>query len=1206
VSNVNAGSVYAEAYIKLDKLEQSAKLGATIVEKMGQDFDSSTDKSASKMSANYSEAFGQITKYINSLSSAVQKGAITEQDAIKKSMDLRRQQIALINNAAMQKGGYSDAEIADLKIVNAELQKLEAQYNKTGNSGKSAGAVTSAAWLGASTVITLGIKAAIQTFTEYEQAQADVAAATRASTEELEALSDLARKAGPVLGFSATQATKGVEALAKAGVSTSQILNGALDGALSLAAAGTLEVGDAAETAAALMVQFGKTGADVGHIADLLAAAAGKAQGEVSDFSIALKQSGLVASQTGLSIEETVGALAAFASNGLLGSDAGTSFRTMLLALNGNSKEAKDAMNELGISAFDAQGKFVGLEKVAGQLQKAFKNKTDQERQSALQTIFGSDAIRAASVLYQQGAEGVKQWTDNVNDSGFAAETARIKMDTLNGDLNKFGSAAETAAASALTNLSPALRGIVQVGTAVLNFFSSLPAGAQAAVAAFAIIGGGMLALAGIAKGLGISISAALGPIGLVIAAVTAVGAGIAAAKDEANKLQSARVDNLYRGIAEQTKLSGEELDKFNDKLSKADAFLTGRGGVLVNAKAFEEFAKSMGLTNDQLAQLVLASDKAKESTKQLAVAFIDPIAQANRLAKIQADNYAALNARGQGLLQLEEQRKQKELERVNAALTSQQRVQKQVDVINNLYKQGALTQEDAEKQIIKIRQDEVDALQKAAIARGSANATQVREITEQIAAIEKLKSAQKLRTDAEKQAAEDLKQAELDRQKVFDDASDKLLADADAVIARYNEQRAAIETLTADRIGNLEKEKQALLSAANTDEERLAIEKAFAEKVNAIRQDAVDTETARQATLRLLIQDENERKTADAQAEIDKQAEALRKAGATEVQIKEFVEAQKKKLAEDRRKEEEKAEVDFALKIGSAVVSVLNAAFSAATDSIRRQASEDIDELEQKADEAAELADIRLEEDLARLDVLTQAKLKAAGVSIETEEERLQKELAAAVESGDEAVIAEKEKALKQFQILAEADNQKKKLEAEAAAAEKERTKKLEHDKAQIQFEAAHAQWIIQLSQAGAAIALGIANALSLVWPLNLVAAASTGVAGAVQVGALIAAEPKPPKFATGGIVMPKNTSGTTIEVAENGSPEILFNAGASGAPFVEAFAGAVAAVLLPQLLENSPGIGPISFVLNADGRTVAELAASYYNKGIVRLDLK
>jgi TP901 family phage tail tape measure protein len=82
-------------------------------------------------------------------------------------------------------------------------------------------------------------------------------------------------------------------------------------------------------------------------VADLLAAGAGKAQGSVEDMGMALKQGGLLAASTGLSIEETTGTLAAFASAGLIGSDAGTSFKTMLQSLTPVSVAAKNEMDRL-------------------------------------------------------------------------------------------------------------------------------------------------------------------------------------------------------------------------------------------------------------------------------------------------------------------------------------------------------------------------------------------------------------------------------------------------------------------------------------------------------------------------------------------------------------------------------------------------------------------------------------------------------------------------------------------------------------------------------------------------------------------------------------------------------------------------------------------------------------------------------------------
>jgi len=184
---------------------------------------------------------------------------------------------------------------------------------------------------------------------------------------------------------------------------------------------------------------FELKGSDVSHVADLLAAGAGKAQGSVDDMGMALKQSALVAKQTGLSIEDTTGALAQFASAGLLGSDAGTSFKTMLQRLTPQSDEAADLMNQLGLNAYDASGQFIGLEAYAGKLRDGLSRLTPEARNAALATLFGSDAVRAAAVLYEGGAEGVRKWREAVDDSGFAAAQAAILMDNLAGDVEQLG-----------------------------------------------------------------------------------------------------------------------------------------------------------------------------------------------------------------------------------------------------------------------------------------------------------------------------------------------------------------------------------------------------------------------------------------------------------------------------------------------------------------------------------------------------------------------------------------------------------------------------------------------------------------------------------------------------------------------------------------------------------------------------------------------
>lgn len=351
----------------------------------------------------------------------------------------------------------------------------------------------------AGAVLVAGVGYAIKKFADFDAQMSNVNAALRETDENMTLLRDAALQAGKSTVFSATEAAQAIEELGKAGISTEDILSGGLDGALSVAAAGNLEVAKAAEIAALSMQQFGLSGDQIPHVADLLAAAAGKSLGSVEDLGMALQQSGLVANQFGLSMEDTTGALAAFASAGLIGSDAGTSLKTMLMMLANPSKEAATLMEALGINAYDATGQFVGLESLAGQLQSRMSGLTQAERDAALATIFGADAVRAANVLYSEGATGIAEWGTAVNDAGYASEVAADRMDNLQGDLKTLQSSLETALIETGSGANTVLRAMVQTVTDAVNAFGSLPGPVQTTLLAVAGIGGaGMLAVGGL------------------------------------------------------------------------------------------------------------------------------------------------------------------------------------------------------------------------------------------------------------------------------------------------------------------------------------------------------------------------------------------------------------------------------------------------------------------------------------------------------------------------------------------------------------------------------------------------------------------------------------------------------------------------------------------------------------------------------------
>ncbi|MEV5629189.1 phage tail tape measure protein [Micromonospora tulbaghiae] len=360
-----------------------------------------------------------------------------------------------------------------LKQAGTATRSLVGEMDKAARAGHLDQVADSAAVAGAGLLGLAG--AAIKFGMDFEKQMSAVGAATHASTADIERLRKAALQAGADTSFSATEAAQGVEELAKAGVSTAAILQGGLRGALDLAAAGGLDVAEAAETAASAMTQFNLEGRDVPHIADLLAAAAGKAQGSVHDMGYALSQAGLVAHQMGLSVEDTTGTLAAFASAGLLGSDSGTSLKTALLMLANPTDKAKELMSELGIRTYDAQGQFVGITNLAGQLKTQLGGLTQEQRNSALATIFGSDAIRAASVLYQEGADGIQEWIDKTNDAGYAAETARMRTDNLAGDIERLQGSLETLAIESSSSANGGLRVLVQGLDGVIGELSQMP-----------------------------------------------------------------------------------------------------------------------------------------------------------------------------------------------------------------------------------------------------------------------------------------------------------------------------------------------------------------------------------------------------------------------------------------------------------------------------------------------------------------------------------------------------------------------------------------------------------------------------------------------------------------------------------------------------------------------------------------------------------
>jgi TP901 family phage tail tape measure protein len=126
----------------------------------------------------------------------------------------------------------------------------------------------------------------------FDKSMSAVRAVSGATATDMGKLRQAALDAGEATVFSATESAQAEAELARAGISTADILGGAPRGSLDLAAAGQLGLADAATISAQAMNVFKLRGGDVSHIADVLAAGANKSAADVGQLGDAPERSG--------------------------------------------------------------------------------------------------------------------------------------------------------------------------------------------------------------------------------------------------------------------------------------------------------------------------------------------------------------------------------------------------------------------------------------------------------------------------------------------------------------------------------------------------------------------------------------------------------------------------------------------------------------------------------------------------------------------------------------------------------------------------------------------------------------------------------------------------------------------------------------------------------------------------------------------------
>lgn len=429
--------------------------------------------------------------------------------------------------------------VGDSSSMVDAFNKADGASAALGKVGRQAGVGLAAMGAGAVAGFALSINKAM----DFESAIDSIAAVSQATDPELKGLTDTALRLGKDTKFSALEAAAAMESLAANGISAKDIIGGAADAAVNLAAAGGTDLVTAADLAATAMTVWGLKTSDMGDVVNRLAGAANVSRFGVEDMALAVAQGGGVAAAAGIEFADFATAIAAIAPSFASGSDAGTSFKAFVNNLTPTVSKTKNLMKDLGIITkdgsnqfFDAAGNVRSMAEISGVLNTALGSLTEQDRARALEQMFGSDGMRAAGQIMKHNAESFAEMQKKMGETD-ALELAKLRMDNAKGSMEQLAGAIEVMQISVGAKFLPVIKDVAnflatnlpKIPTEVL-----IAAGAVVALvgafAAVAIVVGPIItlfaALIPVAAGLGIGI-VALG--GIFLAIPLAIAAAIAA-----------------------------------------------------------------------------------------------------------------------------------------------------------------------------------------------------------------------------------------------------------------------------------------------------------------------------------------------------------------------------------------------------------------------------------------------------------------------------------------------------------------------------------------------------------------------------------------------------------------------------------------------------------------------------------------------------
>ena len=308
--------------------------------------------------------------------------------------------------------------------------------------------------------VSVGLADTVNTYKDFESAMSQVRAISGATESQLEQLTTKAKEMGATTKFTAQESAEAFNYMAMAGWKTEDMLGG-IEGILNLAAASGADLGTTSDIVTDALTAFKMEAGDAGHFADVLAAAASNANTDVNMMGETFKYAGAMAGTLGYSIEDVALMTGLMANSGIKASMSGTALNMIFTRLSTNAGNARDQLEDLGISFFDTHGNARDLSDVMEELRTATAGMNDEQKASVANTIAGTQSQKGLLAILNASEKDYKKLKESIEDAdGAAAQMSDTMMDNLAGSITLFQSALDGVKISFGERLSPYIRGI--------------------------------------------------------------------------------------------------------------------------------------------------------------------------------------------------------------------------------------------------------------------------------------------------------------------------------------------------------------------------------------------------------------------------------------------------------------------------------------------------------------------------------------------------------------------------------------------------------------------------------------------------------------------------------------------------------------------------------------------------------------------------